>query len=99
MVKHIEHFRTPLQTSLDLQKQLRGFIAGFDMPQFVVDLPGGGGKRLACDYETYDHDTGVSTFVAPAVKGQGRENKESRIYCYFDPLKSSPHFEHSALGV
>ncbi|KAI0526119.1 L-lysine-aminomutase [Xylaria bambusicola] len=86
MVPRVEHLRTPLQTILDLQKQLRGSIAGFDMPNFVVDLPGGGGKRLACDYESYDRDTGVSTFLAPVITKNGKEGK---IYEYYDPIKPS----------
>jgi lysine 2,3-aminomutase len=53
------------------------------MPSFVVDLPGGGGKRLAASYESYDRETGISRFVAPAVKGRGKEN---RVYEYYDPL-------------
>ncbi|KAI0904803.1 L-lysine-aminomutase [Ustulina deusta] len=84
MVPKVEHFRTPLQTSLDLESQLRGSIAGFDMPNFIVDLPGGGGKRLACSFESYDRDTGVSTFRAPALTNKGKEGK---IYKYYDPLK------------
>lgn len=56
-------------------------------PQFVVDLPGGGGKRLAASYRSYDRETGVSTFVAPAVQGKG---KEDRVYEYWDPLASLP---------
>ena len=58
------------------------------MPSFVVDLPGGGGKRLAAGYETYDHVTGRSTFVAPAVKGQGKGEgeKEGKVYEYWDPI-------------
>ncbi|KAL5329830.1 hypothetical protein ACEPPN_003349 [Leptodophora sp. 'Broadleaf-Isolate-01'] len=87
MVKGVEDLRTPLQTILDLECQLRGSIAGFLMPQFVVDLPGGGGKRLASSYQTYDRTTGVSTFVAPAVQGKG---KVDRVYEYFDPLASLP---------
>ncbi|TGJ88169.1 hypothetical protein E0Z10_g551 [Xylaria hypoxylon] len=86
MVPKVEHLRTPLQTSLDLESQLRGSIAGFDMPNFVVDLPGGGGKRLACSFESYDRDTGVSTFRAPILTSKGREGK---IYKYYDPLKPS----------
>jgi lysine 2,3-aminomutase len=85
MVKGVEDLRTPLQTILDLECQIRGSIGGFVMPQFVVDLPGGGGKRLAASYESYDKKTGVSTFVAPAVKGCGKENK---VYEYYDPLPS-----------
>ncbi|KAI0966973.1 L-lysine-aminomutase [Xylaria arbuscula] len=86
MVPQVEHMRTPLQTSLDLESQLRGSIAGFYMPNFVVDLPGGGGKRLACSYESYNRETGESTFRAPALTGK---NKEGRIYKYYDPVKPS----------
>ncbi|KAH7410961.1 hypothetical protein BKA64DRAFT_570006 [Cadophora sp. MPI-SDFR-AT-0126] len=96
MVKGVEDLRTPLQSILDLECQLRGSIAGFLMPQFVVDLPGGGGKRLASSYRTYDRKTGVSTFVAPAVKGTG---KEDRVYEYYDPLSSLPSTYRVEAGV
>jgi len=87
MVQGIEDLRTPLQTILDLECQIRGSMAGFLMPSFVVDLPGGGGKRLAASYQSYDRKTGVSKFVAPAVKGtvKGRD-KENLVYEYYDPL-------------
>ncbi|KAI0172337.1 kama family protein [Hypoxylon sp. FL1284] len=83
MVPKIEHLRTPLSTILDIESQIQGTIAGFYLPKFVVDLPGGGGKRLASLYESYDSQTGVSTFTQPALKGKGRDNK---IYTYYDPL-------------
>ncbi|ERS95520.1 hypothetical protein HMPREF1624_08036 [Sporothrix schenckii ATCC 58251] len=83
MVEKVEHLRTPLQTILDLEAQIRGSIAGFMMPQFVVDLPGGGGKRLACSHLSYDRTTGVSRFMAPAVTGRDKENK---VYEYYDPV-------------
>jgi hypothetical protein len=66
---------------LDLEQRLRGTIAGFMMPSFVVDLPGGGGKRLAAAHEKYDSKTGVSTFRAPGLSGE----KGQRIYEYYDP--------------
>lgn len=89
MVKMNEHLRTPLQTMLNLEAQIRGSIAGFLMPQFVVDLPGGGGKRLGCSYESYDRKTGISRFVAPAVTaaaagGGGRRKPE--VFEYYDPV-------------
>jgi lysine 2,3-aminomutase len=83
MVSRIEHLRTPLQTILDLEAGIRGTIAGFMTPQFVVDLPGGGGKRLACTYQAYDRTTGRSTFLAPAVQRGGKTAKE---YEYWDPV-------------
>jgi lysine 2,3-aminomutase len=86
MVRGVEDLRTPLQTILDLEEQIRGSIGGFLMPQFMVDLPGGGGKRLAASYRTYDRKTGVSTFVAPAVtRGKDKANK---VYEYYDPIWS-----------
>jgi lysine 2,3-aminomutase len=88
MVRGVEDLRTPLQTILDLECQIRGSIAGFMTPQFVVDLPGGGGKRLANSYVSYDRKMGVSKFVAPAVKGKGKVDK---VYEYYDPLHSLPN--------
>ncbi|KAK1829869.1 hypothetical protein QBC39DRAFT_355608 [Podospora conica] len=83
MVERVEHLRTPLQTILDLEAKMRGSIAGFMMPSFVVDLPGGGGKRLACSFHSYDRKTGVSKYTAPAVTGRDKENK---VYEYYDPI-------------
>lgn len=89
MVEKVEHYRTPLQTLLDLESKIRGSIAGFAMPQFIVDLPGGGGKRLASSYESYDRVTGVSRFVAPAVTeaaGAHGRNDKPRVFEYHDPI-------------
>lgn len=87
MVPNVEHFRTPLQTMLDLESQIRGSIAGFDTPNFIVDLPGGGGKRDAWSYKSYER--GVSTFKAPAVSAaaaaHGRMEKP-QVFEYHDPI-------------
>ncbi|KAI1770915.1 kama family protein [Hypoxylon cercidicola] len=83
MVPKIEHLRTPLSTLLDIESQIQGTTAGFYLPKCVVDLPGGGGKRLVSLYESYDRQTGVSTFTQPAIKGRGRDN---RVYEYHDPM-------------
>lgn len=84
MVAGVEDLRTPLSTILELESQIRGSIAGFMMPQFIVDLPGGGGKRLAASYESYDSKTGISRYLAPAVKGG------KTVYEYYDPVWSLP---------
>jgi lysine 2,3-aminomutase len=44
MAQGITHFRTPLSTGLGIMDHLRGRIGGMGVPDFVVDLPGGGGK-------------------------------------------------------
>ena len=50
------------------------------MPAFVVDLPVGGGKRLAHTFETYNE--GISTWRAPGLPGK----KGQQTYTYYDPV-------------
>jgi lysine 2,3-aminomutase len=78
LVKGVEDLRTTLQTALDLEKAVRGVTAGFHTPTFVVDAPGGGGKRVAHSFEHYDRNTGISVFAAPSVK--------PGFFLYFDPI-------------
>lgn len=44
MVLHTEHFRTKVEDSLEIIKNLRGWTSGLAVPHFVIDAPGGGGK-------------------------------------------------------
>jgi lysine 2,3-aminomutase len=81
MVRGIEDLRTPLSKIIKLDKELRGTLSGFMMPAFVIDLPGGGGKRLVSTYETYDEETGVATYAAPGLPGV----KGTQVYTYHDP--------------
>jgi hypothetical protein len=81
MVRGIEDLRTPLSKIIRLDKELRGTLSGFMMPAFVIDLPGGGGKRLVSTYETYDEETGVATYTAPGLDG----DKGTQTYTYHDP--------------
>src|SRR5215211_1455885 len=39
-----EHFRTTVQTGIEIMRALRGFTSGLAIPYFVIDAPGGGGK-------------------------------------------------------
>jgi lysine 2,3-aminomutase len=81
MVRGIEDLRTPLSTILKLDQKLRGTLSGFMMPAFVIDLPGGGGKRLVSTKESYDEVSGVARYTAPGLPGQ----KGTRDYFYHDP--------------
>lgn len=81
MVRGIEDLRTPLSRIIRLDKELRGTLSGFMMPAFVIDLPGGGGKRLVSTYDSYNETTGVATYTAPGLPG----SKGTQIYTYHDP--------------
>jgi lysine 2,3-aminomutase len=101
LVPGVEDLRTTLGTTLALEKQLRGSTAGFNTPTFVVDAPGGGGKRDVHSYEHYDRSTGVSVFRSPNID-------ENAVYLYFDPIEllpedgrarwSDPHEHASIIG-
>jgi lysine 2,3-aminomutase len=75
----VEDLRTSVDTAIFIEKSVRGSTAGFNTPTFVVDAPGGGGKRDAHSYEYYDRDTGISVYAAPSVK-------PGQLFLYFDPL-------------
>jgi len=79
LVKGVEDLRTTLDTALELEKNVRGSTAGFNTPTFVIDAPGGGGKRDVHSFEHYDRETGISVFTSPAVQ-------KDALYLYFDPL-------------
>lgn len=79
LVRGTEDLRTTVARGVQVEKRLRGATAGFNTPTFVVDAPGGGGKRDIHSFEYYDQETGVSVYTAPAVKA-------GKLFTYFDPL-------------
>lgn len=83
LVQGAEDLRTTVGTATMIEKHVRGSTAGFNTPTFVVDAPGGGGKRDAHSYEHYDRVTGISVYQAPSVKPGQR-------YTYFDPIDQLP---------
>lgn len=83
LVRGVEDLRASVRTAMDIERAVRGATAGFNTPTFVVDAPGGGGKRQVHSAEYYDEVTGVSVYSAPSVK-------PGKLFCYFDPLRTLP---------
>jgi lysine 2,3-aminomutase len=81
MVPGVEDLRTPLHVAQTLERHVRGATAGFNTPTFVLDTPGGGGKRDVHTADFYNRQTGVSVFTAPSVK-------PGEKFLFFDPLTS-----------
>jgi lysine 2,3-aminomutase len=79
LVKGVEELRTSIQTSVDLEKYVRGTTAGFNTPLFICDAPGGGGKRDVHSYDYYDRANGIAVYSAPSVK-------PGQSFLYFDPI-------------
>lgn len=44
LAQGISHFRTSIDTGIEIIEKLRGHTSGLAVPTFVVDAPGGGGK-------------------------------------------------------
>lgn len=81
LVPRVEDLRTSLHTAQVLEKAVRGATAGFNTPAFVIDAPGGGGKRDVHSAENYNRETGIAVFTSPSVK-------PGRKFLFFDPLAS-----------
>jgi lysine 2,3-aminomutase len=79
MVKGTDDLRTSVSDGMALEKIVRGAATGHQTPIFVLDAPGGGGKRNVFSYEHYDRETGISVYSAPSVK-------PGRMFVYGDPL-------------
>ena len=71
----ISHFRTDIQTGLDIMEKLRGHTSGLAVPTFVVDAPGGGGK--------------IPLLPEYVVSHKGKEwvlrNFQRRTFTYLEP--------------
>lgn len=75
MAQGISHFRTPVQTGLDIIEALRGWTSGMAVPHYVVDGPGGGGK--------------IPILPEYVKKHEGNKyilrNYKNEEYVYYDP--------------
>jgi len=54
--KGANHFRTSIETGLNIIENLRGHTSGLAIPHFVIDTPGGGGKIPLLPNYVLHHD-------------------------------------------
>jgi lysine 2,3-aminomutase len=54
--KGANHFRTSIETGLEIIENLRGHTSGLAIPHFVIDAPGGGGKIPLLPNYVMHHD-------------------------------------------
>ena len=72
-----EHFRTRVETGIEIIANLTGNISGFAIPKFVIDAPKGGGKvPLNPDYVVSVDDEKIDM-----------RNYQGKIYTYPQPRK------------
>jgi lysine 2,3-aminomutase len=87
MIPHGEHWRTTLQDALDLQDDITGYLAGFDTPRFVCDVPRVG-KRLVHQVKAYDRVRGVSSWSKSYLTplDEAHAGSLDAQHLYFDPV-------------
>lgn len=82
-VRGTGHFRVPMDEGLGIMKNLRGYMSGVCVPNYMVDLPRGGGKiPIIPEYRrTYGNDTLII------------ENYEGDVFAYPDNSENplNPH--------
>jgi lysine 2,3-aminomutase len=84
-----DHFRTTVEKSLSIMKDLQGHISGMGVPYFVIDAPGGGGKvRLLPDMVLEHNEKEV------VIK-----NYQGKVYRYPQPQGESPQDGKKDLSV
>lgn len=86
MTMGTDHFRTTVETGLNIIKGLMGHTSGMGVPYYVIDTPGGGGKvRLLPD-----------TVVRYSEKEVVVTNFEGKTYRYPQPTEQSRKKEKPA---
>ncbi len=76
----IAHFRTPISKGIEIMEHLVGHTTGFAIPEFIVDLPGGGGKTPVHPRYLISQNGRVTIF----------RNYEGVIARYVEPEDTSP---------
>lgn len=76
LTKGTNHFRTTVETGLQIIKALQGHTSGMGVPHFVIDAPGGGGKvpLLPADYLVHLDEEGAVV-----------RNYEDKVFHYPQP--------------
>lgn len=74
MVRGTGHFRTSLETGLEIIHSIQGWMSGMAMPQLVIDTENGGGKIPLSPGYVVNKQEGTYTF----------RNFENKMYAYTD---------------
>ncbi len=69
LTKGTNHFRTRIETGLEIMKKLQGNLSGMAIPKYVIDLPHGGGKVPLCP----DYIKSINSEQAVVINYQGKE--------------------------
>ena len=73
MVVGTEYFRVPIRRGLEIERELRLRLSGLAMPNYVADLPDGGGKIPLCgNYILQEPDNKKGSWLFRTPEGETR---------------------------
>jgi lysine 2,3-aminomutase len=84
LTKGTNHFRTTIETGMNIIRALQGHTSGMAVPHFVIDAPGGGGKIpiLPPDYLVHLDEDGAVL-----------KNYENKTFHYPQPTNGNAPFD------
>lgn len=89
LVKGAGHFRTSIAKGIEIMEGLRGHTSGYAVPNYVIDLPGGGGKVPVGPQYLLNQSNSQATL----------RNYQGQYFTYYEPLnyvmRSEPVFSFS----
>ena len=85
-----EHFRTSVEESKNIQRELWGRLSGLALPNLSLDIPGGGGKvGFVPDFQTGEHEfTGWDGKVGQYLPPVGTSNPPADLELYLSEWES-----------
>jgi lysine 2,3-aminomutase len=91
MIPFSEHWRVSVARAQELQHAILGYLPGFATPRIVCDVPFVG-KRWVHQWESYDHDRGITYWTKNYRTSIEQEDPEAliRTYEYYDPIHTLP---------
>jgi len=99
LIPGTDFLRCPLHRLLQIERETRGLLPGFRTPSYVVDLPGGGGKRLASTYDYYDPHTGISVFSSPMSNGDAMFLMCDPMWSLNEDIQAAWRHPHSRIAM
>src|SRR6059036_1314830 len=103
LTRGTNHFRTSVETGLEIIKALQGHTSGMGVPHFVIDAPGGGGKipLLPSDYlvsltpeEAILTNYEGKTYIYPQPPQPGGNGKRREL-----PMVAAPSSSATGCGM
>ena len=87
MIPRGEHWRTTIQTALDIQSGIVGYLPGFATPRVTCDVPHVG-KRPVHQVVRYDRERGISSWSKNywTTVEEGGTDPLQQQYEHYDPV-------------